>query len=80
MKDKFSEDEKKTIEDIVNDGLQFLEGNTEADAEQMGAKQRELEAKFNPIMQKVYQQGAPAGAEGANSNMRGNAEQESSHQ
>jgi len=66
---KFSDEDKQTIDDLVKEGLQFLESNPEAEAESYESKQKELEAKFNPIMQKIYQQGAPTGA--ADSDMRG---------
>merc|ERR1712018_280592 len=56
MSDKFTAEDKQTIEDIVKEGTQFVESNSEAEAEAYEAKQRELEAKFNPIMQKMYQQ------------------------
>ena len=67
LKDKFSDEDKKTIEDTSAEGLQFLEGNQDASAEEYEAKQKELEAKFNPIMMKVYQAagGAPGGMPGA---------------
>merc|ERR1711963_564617 len=54
---------KNTLSD---DGLQFLESNPDASAEEMEAKQKELEGKFNPIMMKVYQAagGAPGGMPG----------------
>jgi len=71
LKDKFSEEEKSAVEGIVNEGLQFLESNTEADSAEYEAKQKEIEAKFNPIMQKIYQQEAPTGP---TDDMRGNAE------
>ena len=66
LKDKISEEDKKTVEDISKDGLQFLESNPDASAEEMEAKQKELEGKFNPIMMKVYQAagGAPGGMPG----------------
>jgi len=51
---KFSEEDKKTMEDLVKEGLQFVESNPEADVTEFEAKQKELEAKFNPIMQKLY--------------------------
>jgi len=56
MSDKFTPEDKQTIEDIVKEGIQFVESNPEAEADAFEAKQRELEAKFNPIMQKIYQQ------------------------
>merc|ERR1712174_51981 len=53
LKDKFEEADKTTIEDAAKEGLQFLESNPDASAEEYEAKQKEIEAKFNPIMQKV---------------------------
>lgn len=70
LKDKLSDEDKKSIEDISNEGNQFLESNPDADASEFEAKQKELEAKFNPIMQKVYQQSAPTGP---NNDIRGAA-------
>ena len=55
LKDVFTEDEKKTIEETSKEGLQWLEGNADADADAIEGKQKELEAKFNPIMMRVYQ-------------------------
>merc|ERR1711939_1163385 len=63
LKDKFTDEDKKTIEETSAEGLQWLEGNQEAEADAMEAKQKELEAKFNPIMMKVYQ--VAGGAPGA---------------
>jgi len=69
LKDKFSDEDKKTIEDTSAEGLQWLEGNQDASAEDLEAKQKELEGKFNPIMMKVYQ--AAGGAPGGMPNMPG---------
>merc|ERR1711998_162739 len=59
-------DEKQTIEATSNEGLQWIDGNAEAEAEAFEAKQKELEAKFNPIMMRIYQAagGAPQGGMG----------------
>ena len=38
LNDKFSDEDKKTIEDTSAEGLQWLEGNQEASAEEMEAK------------------------------------------
>merc|ERR1712224_286673 len=65
LKDVFTEDEKKTIQDASAEGLQWLEGNADADADAIEGKQKELEAKFNPIMMRVYQQTGGAGMPGA---------------
>jgi len=64
LKDVFTEDEKKTIEETSKEGLQWLEGNQDADADAIEGKQKELEAKFNPIMMRVYQQTGGAGMPG----------------
>jgi len=55
MSDKFTAEDKQTIEDIVKEGTQFVESNSEAEADAYEAKQRELEARFNPMMQRIYQ-------------------------
>jgi len=59
----FTEEDKSTIEATANEGLQFLESDP-ADAEAIEQKQKELEAKFNPIMQRVYQAAGPEAAPG----------------
>jgi len=75
----FSEEDKQAVNDVVNAGMQFLESNPDAEASEYENKKRELEAKFNPIMQKIYQQaGAPTGA--ADTEMRGDAGQHSAPQ
>ena len=63
LKDKFSEDEKKQIENKVDEVLKWVNDNPAASKEEYDAKQKEIEAIFNPIMQKIYQQagGAPGG-------------------
>lgn len=69
---KFTDEDKQVIEDLSKEGLQFLESNPDADASALEAKQKELEAKFAPIMQRIYQQGAP-GAPSGDSRMGGDA-------
>merc|ERR1712137_1241690 len=61
--EKFTEEDKKTIEDGCKDTLQWLEANQSAESTEYEAKKKELEGKFNPIMMKVYQ--AAGGAPGA---------------
>jgi heat shock protein 1/8 len=75
LKAAFTEDDKKLISETSAEGLQWLEGNQEADAEVIAGKQKELEAKFNPIMMRVYQQtgGAPGGMPGGMPDMGGGA-------
>ena len=67
LREKFTEDDKRTIEDISKEGLQWLEANSMAEPSEIEAEQKKLESKFHPIMTRIYQaaQGeAPAGAEG----------------
>merc|ERR1712110_912957 len=54
MKDKFTDDDKKVIEESTKEVLQWLEGNQGAEASEFEAKQKELEGKFNPIMMRIY--------------------------
>ena len=74
LKTVFTEDDKKVINETADEGLRWLEGNADADADAMAGKQKELEAKYNPIMMRVYQQagGAPGGMPGG-MNMPGGA-------
>jgi len=63
--DKVDEEDKEKIEEAVKEGLEWLEDNQEAEKEEFEAKQKEVEAVVNPIMQKVYQSagGAPGGGD-----------------
>jgi len=69
LKDKFTAEDKTTIEDGTKEVLQWLEGNPNEEADAYEAKQKELEGKFNPIMMKIYQ--AAGGAPGAGGPMPG---------
>ena len=73
LKEHFTDDDKKVIEETSAEGLQWLEGNQEADAEVLKGKQKELEAKYNPIMMRVYQASGGAGAGGMPGGMPGGA-------
>ena len=59
---KFTADDRATIENCSNEGLQWLEANAEADADAIEGKKKEVEGKFSPIMQRVY--GAAGGMPG----------------
>jgi L1 cell adhesion molecule like protein len=54
LRDKFEEADKTALEGKINEVLQWLENNSEAQTEEFEAKQKELENVCNPIMQKVY--------------------------
>merc|ERR1719223_1525968 len=53
--DKIDEDEKETIENAVQETLDWLDENQEADKEDYDEQQKSLEQIVNPIVQKVYQ-------------------------
>ena len=61
--DKIDEGEKNELITIVDEALDWLEENPEADAEEFEEKQKEVEQIANPIsLKKVYSQGgAPGG-------------------
>jgi len=61
--EKFSEEDKKIIEDAVKEVQQWLDSNPSADTEEYNEKKKEIEEKVKPIMAKLY--GSGAGAEGA---------------
>jgi len=63
MKDKISEDDKKTILDKVNEVIQWLDANQLADKEEFDHKQKEVESACKPIIEKLYKD-AGAGAGG----------------
>lgn len=65
LRDKFSDEDKREVEELVKEGLQYLESNKEASADELEAKLKELEAKFSPIMARIYQD------MGSQSNMSG---------
>jgi len=74
LKSHFTEEDKKVIQDTSSEGLQWLEGNSDADTDAINGKQKELEAKFNPIIQKVYQ-AAGGASQGMPNEMNGGAPQ-----
>merc|ERR1711957_61949 len=64
LREKFTNGDKKLINDCSDEGMQFCQANAEAEA--FEAKQKEIEAKYNPIMMRIYQAtgGAPGGMPG----------------
>jgi L1 cell adhesion molecule like protein len=64
LKDKISEDEKKTMLDMVQAIEQWIAGNANANVPEFEAKKKELETAFNPIVTKLYGQGGPGAAGG----------------
>jgi len=60
---KLSEEDHDTVEEAVNDVLDWLQSNDDAEKEDFDEKKAELEEIVNPILQEFYQQ--YGGAEGA---------------
>lgn len=61
MKDKFSSDERKQLEDIIKEAKEAIDTK---DDEKMFAKKDELEKVFQPIITKIYQENMPKDANG----------------
>ena len=63
---KLSEEDQEAIETAVNDALEWLDENEEADLDELKDKQKEVEKIVNPIVQEIYQAagGAPGGPGG----------------
>ena len=62
LKDKFTDEDKTSIEDKIKEVQDWYDENVEAEKEEFESKQKELESVFSPIMMKVYQQSAPEGS------------------
>ena len=69
LKDKFSEDEKATINKGCDESLKWLNDSPAASKDEIDAKYKALESTFNPIMMRVYQ--ASGGMPGGMPNMPG---------
>lgn len=67
LREKFTDDDKKLIEELSKKGLDFLEANPNAESDEVDGMQKDIESRYNPIMMRVYQAagGAPGGMPGA---------------
>lgn len=61
IKDKISEEDKKTIIDKCNEVISWLDANQLAEKEEFDDKQKEVEKICNPIITKLYQAAGGAG-------------------
>ena len=61
LKDNIPEDDKKIIEEKIDDTLKWLEANNSAVKEEYESKRKELEETFKPIMDKLMPSGMPSG-------------------
>jgi len=65
ISDKIEAAEKDELVSIIDEALDWMEENPEAEAEDYTEKQKEVEQVVNPIMRKVYgSAGAPGGDDG----------------
>ena len=55
---KLSAEDKKKIEDAVEQAIQWLDHNQLAEADEFDDKMKELESLCNPIIARMYQGGA----------------------
>jgi len=60
---KIAEAEKNELVSLIDETLDWMEENPEADTEEYKAKQKEVEQVANPIMRKVYSAGGAPGGE-----------------
>jgi len=60
---KLSEEDEDTVEEAVNDVLDWLTSNDDAEKEDFDEKKAELEEIVNPILQEFYQQHGGMGGE-----------------
>lgn len=62
---KLPDEDKKTIGDLVQNGMAWWDANQNASKEDFDAKQKELEGAINPILMKMYAGGGGAPPGGA---------------
>merc|ERR1712207_59063 len=60
--DSISAEDKKEMQDMIDEVLDWMEENPEADKEDYDEKQKEVEQVANPIMRKFYAGGEGGGA------------------
>jgi endoplasmic reticulum chaperone BiP len=64
VNDKISAEDKKELQDSIDETLDWLDSNPEAEKEDYDEKLKEVEKIANPIMRNVYSGGAGGGAGG----------------
>merc|ERR1712224_1057265 len=64
LADKLSDEDKEELESTINEALDWLDENPEADKDEYDEKQKEVEQIANPIMRNVYQGAGGPGGEG----------------
>jgi len=69
IKDKLSDEDKETLEEIVKTTTEWIDENSSAEKEEFDDKQKEVEKTVNPIMSKLYAAGAGGDAGGEDEEM-----------
>jgi len=66
LKDKFTDTDRKSITDVCESTLRFLESCPNAELQELQEKTKAMNAVIHPIMQRIYQQtgGMPQGQRG----------------
>merc|ERR1712125_214836 len=63
LADKISAEDKKELQDSIDEILDWMDENPEADKEDYDEKQKEVEQVANPIMRQLYAGGAGGDAD-----------------
>lgn len=63
LSDNISAEDKKELQDMIDETLDWMDSNPEADKEDYDEKMKEVEQIANPIMRNVYAGGAGGGAQ-----------------
>jgi heat shock protein 5 len=63
LADKLSPEDKKELQDMIDETLDWMDENPEADKEDYDAKQKEVESVANPIIRQMYAGGAGGAAD-----------------
>jgi len=64
IKDKLTDEDKETLEEVVKTTTEWIDENSQADKEEFDDKQKEVEKTVNPIMSKLYAAGGGGGDSG----------------
>jgi len=62
--DQLSAEDKKELQDMIDETLDWMDENPEAEKEEYDEKQKEVEQVANPIMRNLYAGGAGGGDDG----------------
>src|SRR5690606_24703034 len=60
---KLSDDEKKTIEEAVDETISWMESNKDASVDDLKEQKKELEGKVTPLVSQLYQGAGGAGGQ-----------------